>query len=85
MRSIEFHQEAFQEFTEWQHVDKSVFKRLYRIIEETRRDPFGGIGKPEPLKGDLAGKWSKRITSEHRLVYEVTDKSIRIYSCKDHY
>lgn len=85
MRSIEFYNEAFKEFTEWASVDKTIFKRLVRLIEETKRDPFGGIGKPEPLKGNLTGKWSKRINDEHRLIYEVKENAILIFSCKDHY
>ncbi len=85
MRNIEFCNDAFNEFSEWAIVDKTIFRRLVRIIEETKREPFGGIGKPEPLKGNLAGKWSKRITDEHRLVYAVTENSIVIFSCRDHY
>ncbi len=85
MRTIEFYNEAFKEFTEWASVDKTLFKRLVRLIEETKREPFGGIGKPEPLKGNLTGKWSKRINEEHRLIYEVKENAILIFSCKDHY
>jgi toxin YoeB len=85
MRSIEFCNDAFSEFSEWATLDKTIFRRLVRIIEETKREPFGGIGKPEPLKGNLSGKWSKRINDEHRLVYEVRENSIVIFSCRDHY
>jgi toxin YoeB len=85
MRSIEFCKDAFKEFTEWATLDKTIFKRLVRIIEETKREPFGGIGKPEPLKGNLSGKWSKRINDEHRLIYTVTEDAIIIFSCRDHY
>lgn len=85
MRTIEFYNEAFKEFTEWASIDKTIFKRLVRLIEETKREPFGGIGKPEPLKGNLTGKWSKRINDEHRLIYEVKENAIVIFSCKDHY
>lgn len=55
------------------------------MIEETHRDPFGGIGKPEPLKGDLSGYWSKRINDEHRLVYKVTGDALIILQCRFHY
>jgi len=55
------------------------------MILETQRDPFSGIGKPEPLKGNLSGKWSRRINDEHRLIYAVSQTSIMIYSCRDHY
>ena len=85
MRTIEFYNNAFEEFTDWATIEKSIFKRLVRIIEDTKRDPFGGIGKPEPLKGNLTGKWSKRINDEHRLIYEVKENSILIFSCRDHY
>ena len=85
MRNIEFYNNAFSEFSEWVIVDKQVFKRLVRLIDETQKNPFGGIGKPEPLKGNLSGMWSKRITDEHRLIYKVTEESIMILSCKDHY
>ena len=85
MRNIEFYYKAFAEFSDWATIDKSVFKRLVRLIDETQKNPFGGIGKPEPLKENLRGMWSKRITDEHRLVYKVTDESIIILSCKDHY
>ena len=85
MRTIEFYSDAFKEFTEWATIEKTIFKRLVRLIEETKRDPFGGIGKPEPLKGNLTGKWSKRINDEHRLIYEVKENSILIFSCRDHY
>ena len=68
MSHIEFYDAAFEEFLEWSTINKTIFKRIVRIIEETRRDPFGGIGKPEPLKGKLTGKWSKRIDEEHRII-----------------
>lgn len=57
----------------------------FRLIQETQADPFGGIGKPEPLKHELAGCWSKRIDDEHRLVYQVTDEKIRVLACRYHY
>jgi toxin YoeB len=85
VKRIEFYSDAFAEFTEWSKIDKSIFNRLVRLIEETRREPFSGIGKPEPLKGNLTGKWSKRINDEHRLIYEVRGDSIIIFSYRDHY
>ncbi len=72
MRKAGFHSEAFEQFTDWAKQDSQGFERLTRLIKETLRDPFGGIGKPEPLKHDLKGYWSRRITDEHRLVYKVT-------------
>jgi toxin YoeB len=85
MRLISFHQEAFEQYTEWSKTDKKLFERIYRLIVETAGNPFDGIGKPEPLKNDLKGYWSKRINNEHRLVYMVTDTQIIIVACKYHY
>lgn len=65
--------------------DKKTFERLTCLIAETARTPFAGIGKPEPLKRELSGYWSRRITNEHRLVYKVTDDQLIIASCKYHY
>jgi toxin YoeB len=85
MRKVGFHSEAFEQFNDWAKQDSQVFERLTRLIKETLRDPFGGIGKPEPLKHDLKGYWSRRITDEHRLVYKVTTEMVIIVSCKYHY
>lgn len=85
MRIIAFHQKAFEQYNEWAATDKATFERLKRLIRETARDPFQGIGKPEPLKRELKGYWSRRITDEHRLVYKVTDEEIIISSCRYHY
>ncbi len=85
MRTVAFHAVAFADFTNWAKQDSKVFERLTRLISETAREPFGGIGKPEPLKHELKGYWSRRITDEHRLVYKVTEDSIVIISCRYHY
>ncbi|MBI3881053.1 MAG: Txe/YoeB family addiction module toxin [Verrucomicrobia bacterium] len=85
MRTVAFHKVAFEQFTEWARQNPRLFERLVRLISESAREPFGGIGKPEPLKGDLKGCWSKRIDDEHRLVYRVSDTAITIVSCRDHY
>jgi toxin YoeB len=85
MRIVAFHQSAFEQFNDWAKTDKKVFERLHRLIIEAAKTPFEGIGKPEPLKGDLKGYWSRRITDEHRLVYKVTDQQLIIISCKYHY
>ena len=74
----------------WWSANPTLFARLNQIIEETRRDPFRGIGKPEPLKGQFAGWWSRRINDEHRLVYRVAgkagqDQRIEIVACRYHY
>jgi toxin YoeB len=85
MRTIAFHQSAFDQYNEWAKRDKKTFERLRRLITETARTPFAGIGKPEPLKRELSGYWSRRITDEHRLVYKATDDQLIIASCRYHY
>ena len=83
--TISFRSKAFNDFTNWATADKKVFKKIKDLIDDIERDPFQGIGKPEPLKHQLAGFWSRRITDEHRLVYRVREQSIEIISCKYHY
>ena len=85
MRQILFHSDAFAQYSEWALSDKKIFERVHRLIVETARDPFLGIGKPEPLKGELSGYWSRRISDEHRLVYKVERDKITVVSCKTHY
>lgn len=85
MRLVAFHQTAFDDFSDWAKNDKKLFERIRRLIIETLKSPFDGIGKPEPLKHALKGYWSRRLTDEHRLVYKVTDTQIIIISCKYHY
>ena len=85
MRLVAFHQTAFDDYCDWAKTDKKLFDRIRRIISETAKTPFDGIGKPEPLKQQLKGYWSRRLTDEHRLVYKVTDELLIIVSCKYHY
>ena len=85
MRTVAFHADAFAQFTGWAKEDAKLFERLVRLIGESARDPFTGIGKPEPLKGDLSGSWSRRINDEHRLVYAVESNNIVIIACRYHY
>ena len=85
MRQVHFHQDAFADFTAWAPADPALFERLVRLIAEAARSPFEGIGKPEPLKHQLKGYWSRRINAEHRLVYKVTPEAIIIVSCRYHY
>jgi toxin YoeB len=85
MRLIVFEPSAFDEFGEWSEIDRKTFKRLRVLIIETTRTPFEGTGKPEPLKGNYRGCWSRRITCEHRLVYRVSDNAIEIVTCRGHY
>lgn len=76
---------AWEDYLYWTKVDKSSIKRINELIKETLRTPFDGKGKPEPLKGNLSGYWSRRITGEHRLVYKVYDNRIHIIQCRFHY
>ncbi|MCW3126313.1 MAG: addiction module toxin, Txe/YoeB family [Bacteroidetes bacterium] len=85
MLAVTFSPQAFKEYNDWATDDKKVFKRFITIIADCQRDPFKGIGKPEALKHELKGYWSRRITDEHRLVYQVSTESLYIFSCKHHY
>jgi toxin YoeB len=82
---ISFLDSAFAEYRQWEIDDKKIFGKINSLITEIVRDPFHGTGKPEPLKWDLAGYWSRRITQEHRLVYKVIKDHVIIASCKYHY
>jgi toxin YoeB len=85
MLGVTFTPIGFEEYNEWAATDKKIFKRLVALVTDCQRDPFKGIGKPEPLKHDLKGFWSRRITDEHRLVYQVKGDQVVITSCKYHY
>lgn len=85
MRSVEFDSEAFADLAWWVGQDRAEAGRIMRMLREAQRDPFRGTGKPEPLKHELAGCWSRRITREHRLVYQVTPERIRVLACRYHY
>ena len=85
MRSLEFDPAALEDLAWWIKADRRMALRIIRLIQETEADPFGGIGKPEPLKHELAGCWSKRIDNEHRLVYQVLPEKIRVLACRYHY
>ena len=76
---------AWEDYEYWQRTSKEKVKQIGKLIKAIKRDPFKGIGKPEPLKHDLAGYWSRRIDQEHRLVYEIQDDAIIIVQCRYHY
>lgn len=76
---------AWDDYVSWQQEDKKTLKRINLLIKDTLRDPFAGMGKPEPLRGDLSGFWSRRIDDKNRLVYRVRNGSLEILSCKGHY
>ncbi len=82
---ITFEKRAFEDFTEWTTVDKKIYKRIISLIMDTLRQPYAGLGKPEPLKHELQGYWSRRINNEHRLVYQVEGDTLIIVACKYHY
>ena len=84
MRII-FSKNAWEDYTSWLIEDKAMLKKINELIRDIQITSFAGKGKPEPLKYDLAGFWSRRINREHRLVYQVKDKEILIYGCKYHY
>ena len=83
--NLVFSERAWAHYLHWQTTDKATFRKLNRLVEECPRHPFEGTGKPEPLRGDLAGFWSRRIDREHRLVYRVTATSLEIAQCRYHY
>lgn len=84
-RRVVFESSAFADFTEWAKLDKKNYRKIVELIKDIDRSPFEGLGKPEPLKYELSGFWSRRINQEHRLVYQVSDDEIVIVACKYHY
>jgi toxin YoeB len=84
MRII-FSKNAWEDYSSWQTEDKKILKKINTLIKDIQRSPFEGIGKPEALKFDLAGLWSRRIDLEHRLVYSIEGDDILIYACRYHY
>ena len=76
---------AWEEYLSWQSEDKKTLKRINSLIKDMQRSPFDGIGKPEPLKGDLQGSWSRRIDHVNRIVYTVIEDELIIISCRGHY
>ena len=80
-----FSAEAWEDYLHWQRHDKAVLKRINELINACKRDPFSGIGKPEPLRHALAGFWSRRITEEHRMVYKADKDALLIAQLRYHY
>ena len=80
-----FADEAWDDYLYWQKQDRKMVARINKLIQAVRRDPFTGVGKPEPLKHALAGFWSRRITDEHRMVYRVEGESLLIAQLRYHY
>jgi toxin YoeB len=82
---ITFTKNAWEDYLYWQNTDKKIVKKINELIKDIQRNPFDGIGKPEALKFDLAGYWSRRIDHEHRLVYQAKEQTVFIYACRYHY
>ena len=82
---IIFTKNSWEDYISWQTEDKKMLRKINELIKDIQRTPFEGRGKPEPLKYDLSGFWSRRIVREHRLVYQVVKNTILIYSCRFHY
>lgn len=82
---VSFSSHAWEQYLYWQKIDKKTVSKINRLIKECQRNPFEGTGKPEPLKAELSGYWSRRISHEHRLVYKITPDAIVIVQCRFHY
>ena len=77
--------EGWEDYLSWQQADRKMIKRINQLLKDIERSPFDGLGKPEPLKHDLSGYWSRRINEEHRLVYAVENENLVIVQCRKHY
>lgn len=82
---LQFHRQGWEDYLYWQQTDKTTLKQINKLMTDALRHPFTGLGKPEPLKHQLSGYWSRRISQEHRLVYTVKDDLLIIASCRFHY
>ncbi|MEA2076762.1 MAG: Txe/YoeB family addiction module toxin [Candidatus Marinimicrobia bacterium] len=78
-------EKAWEDYLYWQNTDNKIFKKINKLIKDILRTPFEGLGKPEPLKHDLSGCWSRRINQTHRLVYKVEGEDLNIIACRYHY
>lgn len=85
IKEVKWDFDAWDDYLYWQTHNKQNLKRINQLVKDIRRSPFEGIGKPEPLKGNLSGWWSRRIDEEHRLVYAVENETVLIFSCRGHY
>jgi len=85
MRITRIQPEALKHLSKWAVYEPKLLKRIFRMMEECCRTPFDGIGKPEPLKSDKWGLWSRRITDEHRMVYEVMENDLIVHALRGHY
>lgn len=83
--NLTFSEKAWEDYLHWQKTDKKILNRINKLIKETTRQPFDGLGKPEPLKHALSGYWSRRINDEHRMVYKISDDALLIAQLRYHY
>ena len=83
--NVLFTEDGWEDYLYWQKIDKKIMKRINLLIKDITRTPYEGIGKPEGLKHDLAGKWSRRINDKDRLIYKIDDTTIYILACRYHY
>ena len=82
---LSWSRQAWADYRHWERADQRVRDKINTLVEDIQRHPFTGLGKPEPLKHQLAGAWARRITREHRLVYRVQGKELQIVQCRYHY
>ena len=85
MKLLTWHISSWEDYLYWQANDKEIVKKINGLLKDILRNPFSGLGKPEPLVGNYKGYWSRRINQEHRLIYKVEDKMIIVASCRFHY
>ena len=85
VRTIQWDCDAWNDYIYWQTQDKKILKRINNLIKDIQRNPFDSIGKPEPLRNNLSGLWSRRIDEEHRIVYLIEETRVLIFSCRGHY
>lgn len=83
--NLTFSEKAWEQYLYWQQTDKKILEKINELIKDCLRSPFKGLGKPEALKGDLRGFWSRRIDDKHRLVYRINDGALEIAQCRHHY
>ena len=87
--NLQFTAAGWEDYRHWQQQDRAIVERINALLADTMRNPFRGIGKPEPLRGNFSGWWSRRITAEHRLIYRCSgtgsDQRIEVAQCRDHY
>ena len=85
MSKFLFTEDAWADYLYWQSQDKKTLKRINQLLQDIERNGHSGIGKPEPLRGDFSGFWSRRIDDEHRIVYRISEDRIEIIQCRGHY